>query len=66
MPYKGTTCKAPGSTTRQILASTRRDAIKAARDLHYNEEVITKLRETNSIHEIGNIMKTARRNGFND
>lgn len=44
--------------------SYRKDAIKAARDLRYGDEVIEKLKAAESDSEITRIMKDARKKRF--
>ena len=49
------------NNSREALTSTQREAVKAARDLGYGDEVVTRIKAATNIIEVANIMKTARR-----
>lgn len=57
--------KKPKQYTSDELESERADAIKAARELAYGNETVTKLKNAKTVYEMSRILATARERLYN-
>lgn len=64
MPFIKATVANQRPTDSNDLVIFRRQAIRAAKDLCYGDEVIEKLKAATSINEVDRVMKAARKEKF--
>lgn len=57
--------KKPKQYTSDELESERADAIKAAKELAYGNETVTKLKNAKTVYEMSRILATARERLYN-